>query len=83
MDIAEQVAQIRREGQQAVQRHAAAAAGVAEAETRAQLAAEELRAEFGIGSLAEAEAALAQARNQVEAEAAQVRAQLQAAGGAR
>lgn len=82
MDIAEQVEQLRRDGARARQRHAAATAGLAEAQTRERLAAEELRAEFGAGTLAEAEELRAQLQAQVEAEAAQVSRHLQAAGGA-
>lgn len=83
MDIAEQVGQLRRDGALAARRHATAAAGLAEAQTRERLAAEELRAEFGAGTLAEADALAAGLRAQVEAEAAQVRESLQTTGRAR
>jgi RNA-splicing ligase RtcB len=75
-DIAQQVARLRREAEEAGRRHAAAAAGVAEAETRERLAAEELRAEFQADGLEDAERLLALLRQQVAAEAANVEEQL-------
>lgn len=72
------IEQLRRDVTGAQQRHAAATAGVTGAEARAEAAREELKAEFGVGTVGEAEALLAQLRQQVEERAAEVRAHLEA-----
>jgi hypothetical protein len=73
------IEQLRRDVTGAQQRHAAAVSGVAGAEGRAAAAREDLKAAFGIETVAEAEALLEGLRRQIEERAAQVRAHLEAA----
>lgn len=72
------IEQLRQDVTDAQRRHAAAAAGVTGAEARADALREELRAEFGVGTLGESQALLAQLRRQVDERAAEVRAHLEA-----
>jgi len=82
MDIDAEVTQLKTAVAAAQQRHARAEAGAVTAEGRAAAVTEELRTEFGVGTLEEARNLLAQLASQVEARTAEVRRRLAQAGGA-
>jgi hypothetical protein len=81
MTTEQEIAAIRRDQQDAQRRQATATAGQAQAEARAQAARDDLRAEFGVSTVEEARTALAGLRQRLEAEAAEVRRQLDLAEG--
>lgn len=76
--MATDIEELRRDVTDAQRRHAAAVAGVTGAEARAEAVREELRAEFGVGTLEESRALLLRLRRQVDERAAEVRAHLEA-----
>jgi len=80
MDIDAEVARLKDAAAAAQQRHARAEAGAVVAEGRAAAVIEELRTEFGVGTLEEARKLLAQLGQQVEARSAEVRRLLAQAG---
>ena len=77
--MAPDIEQLRQAVTGAQERHAAAVTGLARAEARTAAVTEDLRTEFGIGTLAEAQARIAELQAEVDAEAAAVSAQLEAA----
>jgi hypothetical protein len=81
MTIEQDIAAIRRDQQAAQQRQATATAGRTRAEARAAATREDLQHEFGVSTVEEARAELAGLRQRLEAEAAEVRRQLDLAGG--
>lgn len=82
MSIDEDIARLHKAAEAARVRHAGAAAGRDQAEARAAAAREDLQAEFGVITVAECRAMLAELDGQVAAEVNQVREQLALAGGA-
>jgi hypothetical protein len=81
MGIEETVAKLRGEVTAAAQRHALAEAGLVQAQARAEAARGDLQAEFGVTTVQAARTMLADLRQQMEAEAAEVRRLLAIAGG--
>lgn len=82
MGIEETVARLRRQASEAQQRHAVAGGQHVQAQARAGALREDLKTEFGVATVAEAQVCLADLEAQLESEAAEIMRQLQAAGGA-
>jgi hypothetical protein len=82
MSTEEVIAALRRDETAARQRHARAEAGLVQAEARAAAAREDLQAGYGLSTVEECRAALAELDGQMAAEADRVRQQLALAGGA-
>lgn len=81
MSIEETVARLREDVTGAGHRHASADVQAARAEARAAALREDLQAEFGVSTAEAARQQLAALDRQVEQEAAEVRRQLELAGG--
>jgi hypothetical protein len=82
MSVEATVAVLRKDVTAAQNRHASASAQAAQADARASAIREDLAAEFGVATVAEAREKLAALELQLEAEAAEVRRLLDLAGGA-
>jgi hypothetical protein len=82
MSTDEEIAQLHQQEAESRRRHAAAVAGLAAAEARVADAREDVQAEAGVTTVAEARAVLAGIEGQMTAETARVREQLALAGGA-
>jgi hypothetical protein len=80
VDIEQTVVALRKDVTAARQRHAGATAGAAQAAARAEAVREDLQAEFGVSTVAQAQEQLAALERQLEDEAAAVRSQLEQAG---
>jgi hypothetical protein len=81
MSAEEDIARLRQDVEAARRRHDSASAAAGQAEARASATREDLQAEFGVASVTEVRAVLADLDAQVEAEVAEVRRQLALAGG--
>lgn len=81
MTTEQDIAALREDVQAAQERGATAKARLAQAQARAEAARDDLQNEFGVTTADEARTALAELRQQLEAEAAEVRARLRQAGG--
>lgn len=82
MDLEETVAQLRGDVTAAQRRHASASAQATQASARASAVREDLESEFGVTTVAAAREKLAELEKQLAGEAAEVRRQLDLAGGA-